>query len=199
MDAGSTERPRATGRADPAPPAPAAPAGLDELFLAVLPELRRGVHRIAADTEDSDELLQELYLRLRCGRAGRRFLAHPNPVGYSAVIMRNMLRDRWRQRHRAQSVLSRIARPEDLHWDGGLRLRESELEVVGELRLLSERQAAAVSLIDIDGYTLDAAATLLGVHRGSLHRHRLRALEKLRNRLPEGMTERAQEGEEPEL
>jgi LmbE family N-acetylglucosaminyl deacetylase len=166
VDALATDTPGPAGQ-DGAPGGePACPAGIDELFVAILPQLQRGLQHIASGAEEADDVLQELYLRLRCGKAGQRFLLHPNPVGYSAVIVRNLLRDRWRQRRRNQDLLARMARSEDLLWDGGLRLREAELEVVRELRRLSDRQA-----------------TVLGVHRGSVHRSRVRALENLRSRI----------------
>ena len=179
--------------------APAGPAdgpdGIDELFIKVLPQLRRGVRRLAGGPDEADDVLQDLYLRLRSGEAGRRFLSHPNPVGYGAVIVRNLLRDDWRRRRRNQDLLARIQSPDDLRWDGGLCLRESELEVMRELRCLSDRQAAAVGLIDIDGHTLDAAADLLGVHRGSVHRTRIRALQKLRARIEGAGRDRGREQE----
>lgn len=177
--------------ADPADPAD--PGDVDELFVATLPQLRRGARLLAGCPDDAEDALQELYLRLRSGAAGRRFVLHPNPVGYGMVIVRNLLRDRWRSHRRALSALARIAPAQDPSWDGGLCQRESELEVLAQLRRLSAAQAAAIGLVDIDGCSLDAAAYLLGLHRGTVYRSRLRGLDKLRS----GLTRESEPGARP--
>ena len=59
-------------------------------------------------------------------------------------------------------------------------MREAEWEATRLLGRLSERQAAAVLLVDLDGYTIDQAADILKVHRGTVSRARARALAALR-------------------
>src|SRR3954451_1326816 len=45
-------------------------------------------------------------------------------------------------------------------------------------------EAAAVLLVDLDGYTIGQAAGILRVHRGTVSRARTRALRKLRTPTP---------------
>ena len=76
------------------------------------------------------------------------------------------------------------APPPGAQWDdGGLERRTSELETVRLLRQLTVRQAGVVVLVDLDGYTIDQAARILGVHRGTVALTRRRALDKLRGSL----------------
>lgn len=63
--------------------------------------------------------------------------------------------------------------------------RQAEIEAVRLLGKLSHRQAGIVILVDLDGYTIDQAAKIMKVHRGTAARHRARALDRLRAYLVE--------------
>lgn len=51
------------------------------------------------------------------------------------------------------------------------------------LQSLTVKEAVVVLLVDLDGHSLDEAAELLGVHKGTAQRNRMRAVAKLREAL----------------
>ncbi|MER7107252.1 sigma factor-like helix-turn-helix DNA-binding protein [Streptomyces sp. NPDC000229] len=72
-------------------------------------------------------------------------------------------------------------------WDGGVERRAAEIDVSRLLTLLTPQQAGSMILVDLDGYTLDQAARIMGVHRGTVARTRARALDRLRRRIRAGL------------
>lgn len=153
----------------------------DDLFVAIMPDLRRYLRTLTKDRWEADDLVQDLYVKLRRTPTSRRaWLDHPNPIGYLHRAAVNLLNDRWRQGQRRQHLLSQLANHAEHAWDGGLSQRENRIVVDDALRQLSDAEAAAVTLVDLDGQTLDRAAAILGVHRGTVHRNRQRALHRLR-------------------
>jgi len=156
-------------------------ARFDDLFLSILPDLRRRVMTIARDKWEADDVVQDLYVSFRrrptlC----RAALAHPNPSGYLHRAAINLLYDSSRQARRRQRLLIRLTANADLAWDGGLGHGERQIVVNDALRHLTTAEAEAIILVDLYGQTLDGAAQILGVHRGTVHRNRQRALERLR-------------------
>jgi RNA polymerase sigma factor (sigma-70 family) len=163
-------------------------ASFNEAFCELLTRLYKRAVMLTGTRQYAEDAVHEAYLKL----AARpdRFLAHPEPYAYAFAALLSVVRDAWRRERR--QVLLPDVEPQSgaggsgwdvgsSAWDGGLARRASELEAVRLLRHLSVRQAGVVILVDLDGYTIDQAAEILDIHRGTVSRSRKRALEKLRH------------------
>ncbi|MEU6153530.1 RNA polymerase sigma factor [Actinosynnema sp. NPDC047251] len=151
--------------------------GFDAVFTGVSGRLYSRVASLVGSRALADDLVQDVYVRLRSTeRRARRFVEHANPYGYALATAVNMARAHWRSQRR---LVPLDAAPHPSH-DGGLRRAEAEHEAARLLHELTVKEAAVVVLVDLDGHTLDEAAALLGVHRGTAQRNRMRALAKLR-------------------
>ncbi|MCO6010086.1 RNA polymerase sigma factor [Actinoallomurus purpureus] len=168
------------------------PAGEDfhEVFCALLPRLYRRA-ALLAGRSGAEDAVHEAYLKL--SSRPRRLLDHPEPYAYAFAAMVSVIRDEWR-RDRRQALVP-LTGDEIGSWDGGIGHREAELEAVELLSGLSAKQAAAVLLVDLDGYTIDEAADILGVHRGTVSRARARALLALRSSLTTGTGREGRDGD----
>lgn len=176
----------------PPPPAPssaprtppAAAASFDDVFCALLHRLYRRAAMLGGGSRQSaEDAVHEVYLKLAA--RPERFLAHPEPYAYAFSTLLSVVRDGWRRERRHLPVADVELSDADAEaraprWDGGVEQRASELEVVRLLGQLSVRQAGVVILVDLDGYTIDQAASILGLHRGTVSRTRRRALDRLR-------------------
>lgn len=167
----------------------------DDVFCELLHRLYRRAAMLAGTRQSAEDAVHEVYLKLAA--RPEKFLAHPEPYAYAFSTLLSVLRDGWR-RERRQVLVADVEFTGDFatsgaagvaggrQWDdGGLERRSSELEAVRLLRQLSVRQAGVVVLVDLDGYTIDQAAEILGLHRGTVARTRRRALDKLRGALPQ--------------
>jgi RNA polymerase sigma-70 factor (ECF subfamily) len=158
----------------------------DEAFCALLPRLYRRALTLTGKRQAAEDALHDTYLKL--ARHPDRMVRHPEPYAYAFATVLSVLRDGWRRRSREvlfDDVADvRSAYPAPLNgtggWDGGVGVREAEWETLRLLAALTPRQAAIVLLVDVDGYTLDQVAALIGRHRGTVARIRDRALKKLR-------------------
>lgn len=164
------------------PPRHGSEPGFDELFCALLPRLYRRAALISGHAHTAEDCVHEAYLKLAAHPD--RLLSHPEPYAYAFTAMQSALRDaRRRDRKHAPLAGPPAVQAGAGSWDGGIPRRTAELEAVRLLRHLSHRQACAVVLVDLDGYTIDQAAEILRVHRGTVARSRGRALERLRELL----------------
>lgn len=152
----------------------------DEIFLELLPRLYRRAFLLTSRSQYAEDAVHETYLKLASRPRG--LLSHPEPYAYAFAALASVLRDTWR-RDRRTVLTNEVEEPDGVEWDGGVEGRVSELEVVRLLATLTARQATVVILVDLDGYTIDQAARILGVHRGTVARSRDRALKRLRGRL----------------
>lgn len=173
----------------------------DDVFCGLLHRLYRRAAMLAGSRQSAEDAVHEVYLKL-AARPGK-FLAHPEPYAYAFSCLLSVIRDGWRKERR-QVLVADVeftgagggsSRGGDgaaaaggpapgAQWDdGGLERRTSELETVRLLRQLTVRQAGVVVLVDLDGYTIDQAAKILGLHRGTVALTRRRALDKLRGSL----------------
>lgn len=152
---------------------------------------------LAGSRQSAEDVVHEAYLRLAA--RPQRFLAHPEPYAYAFTAVLNVARDAYRK-DRRQVLVDGLEGVEEAGadggiggapggapggWDGGVERRQSEIEAVRLLGKLSHRQAGIVILVDLDGYTIDQAAKIMKVHRGTAARHRARALDRLRAYLVE--------------
>jgi len=177
------------------------PPSYDDVFCALLHRLYRRAAMLCGSRQSAEDAVHELYLKLAADP--RKFLAHPEPYAYAFSALLSVVRDGWRRERRQLPVadVELADAAEDgaaPHWDGGVEQRASELEVVRLLGQLSVRQAGVVVLVDLDGYTIDQAADLLGLHRGTVARTRRRALDKLRGSLREQLPQRRSRTDVPQ-
>jgi RNA polymerase sigma factor (sigma-70 family) len=193
----------------PSPP----PTRFDETFCELLPRLYRRAVMLAGTRSWAEDAVHEAYLKLAA--RPQRFLDHPEPYAYAFTALLSVVRDTHRRERRQVLVddvevsgaadaagqagrLGSIGPVVAAGWDGGVERRDAEMEAVRLLGRLSSKQAGVVILVDLDGYTIDQAARIIGVHRGTAARHRTRALEKLRSLLDRSEREREdRSGKEP--
>ncbi|QKW08144.1 RNA polymerase sigma factor [Streptomyces sp. NA04227] len=177
------------GTKAPAPPPTdrtTARASFDEVFCSLLDRLYRRAAILAGTPHAAEDAVHEVYLKLV--HRPERFLAHPEPYAYAFATLVSVLRSGWR-RDRRQTPVAEVEQTwvagQSAHWawDGGVEQRAGELGVVALLGQLTVRQAGVIILVDLDGYTIDQAAEILGVHRGTVSRNRDRGLHKLRGSL----------------
>jgi RNA polymerase sigma-70 factor (ECF subfamily) len=156
------------------------PAGaisrFDQLFSELLPRLYKRAVLLAGD--GAEDAVHEVYLKLV--RRPRRVLEHPQPYAYLIATLVSVVRDDWRRHRHWVSVADVPDQPEMV---APVDVYEARSQATWLLRQLSPGQAAAVLLVDLDGYTIDEAAAVLGVHRGTVSRARYRALAVLRDLL----------------
>ncbi|MER0480612.1 RNA polymerase sigma factor [Streptomyces sp. Edi2] len=173
----------------------AASPTFDEVFCGLLPRLYRRAVMLAGSRQSAEDVVHEAYLKLAA--RPQRFLAHPEPYAYAFTAVLNVARDAYRK-DRRQVLVDGMDGVEESGaggvgggvgagaggvpggWDGGVERRQAEIEAVRLLGKLSHRQAGIVILVDLDGYTIDQAAKIMKVHRGTAARHRARALDRLR-------------------
>ncbi|MEU8997564.1 RNA polymerase sigma factor [Streptomyces caniferus] len=184
--------------ATPSSASSAASPTFDEVFCGLLPRLYRRAVMLAGSRQSAEDVVHEAYLKLAA--RPQRFLAHPEPYAYAFTAVLNVARDAYRK-DRRQVLVDGMDGVEEGGaggvgagagagaapggWDGGVERRQAEIEAVRLLGKLSHRQAGIVILVDLDGYTIDQAAKIMKVHRGTAARHRARALDRLRAYLVE--------------
>ncbi|MGM0355228.1 RNA polymerase sigma factor [Streptomyces sp. ECR3] len=149
----------------------------DASFTAYLPRLRRRLLALTGDPHEADDLLQETYLRLARRARERGLTRQRHPYAYTCAVALNLLRDSWARPSRRERATDRLP---EAGWDGGLGSYEASATALALLRTLSEKEAAAVILVDLEGLSHDTAGERLGAHRGTVQRNRMRGLAKMR-------------------
>ncbi|WP_380281126.1 RNA polymerase sigma factor [Kitasatospora purpeofusca] len=149
------------------------------MFTEMLPRLHRAAVRLVGNPFGAGDVVHEAYVRI--ARRPARFLGHPRPYAYAFTVMVNVVRDEWRRDRRRLVPFEALEDAEVLGAEaGGQAELQAHWEVVRLLGCLTAKQARAVLLVDLDGYGLEEAAALLGVHRSTLALTRRRALDRLR-------------------
>jgi RNA polymerase sigma-70 factor (ECF subfamily) len=147
------------------------------LFSGLLERLyRRAV--LLAGANFAEDAVHEVYLKL--APHPHRVLEHPQPYAYVIATLVSVVRDDLR-RHRRWVPVADV--PDHAHVDMLDDAHAAQSQATWLLAQLSPGQAAAVLLVDLDGYTIDEAAAVLRVHRGTVSRARRRALAALRDLL----------------
>ncbi|MER7668502.1 RNA polymerase sigma factor [Kitasatospora sp. NPDC096128] len=158
------------------------------MFTELLPRLQQAAAMLTGSPLAAGDVVHDAYLRI--ARRPERFLGHPQPYAYVFTTMTNILRDQWR-RERRRAALRELpesaeaagpggGRPAFDPSPGGMAELQARWEVVRLLGFLTAKQARAVVLVDLDGYSVDEAAELLGLHRSTLAVTRRRAHVRLR-------------------
>jgi RNA polymerase sigma-70 factor (ECF subfamily) len=158
------------------------PQDFDASFTADLPRLRRRLTALTGNPHDADDLLQETYLRLARRARAHNLTRQRHPYAYTCAVALNLLRDAWAHSSRRERATDRLP---EAGWDGGLGSYEASDTALALLRTLSEKEAAAVILVDLEGFSHDTAGERLGAHRGTVQRNRMRGLAKMRAALGE--------------
>ncbi|MDQ0790699.1 RNA polymerase sigma factor (sigma-70 family) [Streptomyces sp. B3I7] len=153
------------------------PTQFDASFTAHLPRLRRRLVALTGNPHDADDLLQETYLRLARRARAHGLTQQRHPYAYTCAVALNLLRDAWAHSSRRERTTDRLP---EAGWDGGLGSYEASATALALLRTLSEKEAAAVILVDLEGLSHDTAGERLGAHRGTVQRNRMRGLAKMR-------------------
>ncbi|WP_199548346.1 RNA polymerase sigma factor [Streptomyces sp. N35] len=122
----------------------------------------------------AEDALQDACERLLS--RGPAFATHPNPRAYAIKAMASALIDQ-RRRQRREVLASDLPEVPTTPLDCTV---EAAWEAERMLAGLPSGQSSAVRLVDVEGYTIDQAAEILGVHRGTVSRARLRGLQSLR-------------------
>ncbi|MFF4382901.1 RNA polymerase sigma factor [Kitasatospora sp. NPDC001547] len=170
------------------------------MFTDLLPRLQQAAASLAGGPAGAGDVVHDAYLRI--ARRPERFLGHPQPYAYAFTTMVNILRDQWRRERRRVSMPEVPEAGDAGERDpgfsdprlGGMAELQARWEVLRLLGFLTDKQARAVVLVDLDGYSIDEAAELLGLHRSTLAVTRRRAHGRLRA-VVQGEREREQERE----
>ncbi|MEU0188384.1 RNA polymerase sigma factor [Streptomyces afghaniensis] len=149
----------------------------DEVFCGLLPRLYARAAALTGAAQCGEDAVHEVYLKL--ASRPRRFLEHPEPAAYAFSALASATRDTWRRERRQVPTAEGTAGV----WDGGVERRTAEIEAVRLLDQLPRQQAGVVILVDLDGYTTEQAARILGIGRGTAARYRTRAVRRLRRLL----------------
>ncbi|MFJ6619007.1 RNA polymerase sigma factor [Kitasatospora sp. NPDC091335] len=161
-------------------------AEFNRVFTDLLPRLQQAAASLAGSPLAAGDVVHDAYLRI--ARRPERFLGHPQPYAYAFTTMVNILRDQWRRERRRvpmpeiPEVADAAARDRGAFDPptGGMVELQARWEVLRLLGFLTDKQARVVVLVDLDGYSVDEAAELLGLHRSTLAVTRRRAHGRLR-------------------
>ncbi|MFL6115145.1 MAG: RNA polymerase sigma factor [Catenulispora sp.] len=129
-------------------------ARFDEIFCELLPRLyRRAVLLVGHDA--AEDVVHDAYLKLSARPHG--LVGHPEPYAYAFSALVSVGRD-GRRRGRRQIVTDAV--PADGY--DAFEMASAGWQAHWLLAKLTTRQAAAVVLVDLDGYTLDQFYTGTG-------------------------------------
>ena len=152
------------------------------LVCELLPALQRKAAAMSL-AQAAEDIVQTACERLL--RRSVELVNHPNPRAYALRTVTTIVYDLHRTRRRETSFAEV---PDTATAHAPMDFHEAQWEVNRLLGLLSAGQASAIRLVDIDGHSIDHAAVLLGVHRGTVSQARSRGLRKLHKevRVPSG-------------
>ncbi|MFJ8471470.1 RNA polymerase sigma factor [Kitasatospora sp. NPDC094011] len=158
----------------------------NRVFTDLLPRLQHAATMLTGSPLAAGDIVHDAYLRI--ARHPERFLSHPQPYAYAFTTMANILRDQWRRERRRVPLPEVPELAEAVEYarsaldppSAGTAELQARWEVVRLLGFLTAKQARAVALVDLDGYSVDEAAELLGLHRSTLAVTRRRAHGRLR-------------------
>ncbi|CAL9446047.1 hypothetical protein SUDANB106_02375 [Streptomyces sp. enrichment culture] len=145
----------------------------ESLIRELLPLLRRRASRLLG--QDADDAVQTACLKLL--RSSDSWLSHPNPAAYAVRAVTTAAYDLAERRAKDTPV---DEFPDHAHPGDPMAQREARWEVGRLLSAVPRGQAAAIFLVDVQDYTIDGAAAVLGVHRGTVSRARAHGLRAMR-------------------
>ncbi len=164
-------------------------ADYDALYRAHAERVFRLCRLLLADTQEAEEVSQEVFLKLH------RECQSARPMAWGPWLTRvtvNACRDRrrsawWKWRRDASVELEEARAP----WDGPTPEQEAlggetRARIWRAFRELSRRQREVFTLRQIEGWSTEEVAAALGLSPGSVKQHLFRAVHRLRNALGDG-------------
>ena len=152
------EHPRAS---DPELSEAGSAAEFEGLFAAEHAHLFRALYLITGNTQESEELMQDAFLKV--WERWDRVRVMENPAGYLCRVAINGARSRSRRIAVAAKRTLSIRTDEDPFTAADLRD-----ELVRALKTLTPRQRMALVMTDMLGFTSEEAADVLGVAAGTV-------------------------------
>jgi RNA polymerase sigma-70 factor, ECF subfamily len=137
-------------------------AGFEEFFLRERPRLLGSMVLVVGNALEAEEIVQEAFVRLweRWDRVG----AMDDPTGYLYRTAFNVQRSAYRRALRAaRRTLSLGTGPDPYATVAG---REA---IVRALGTMTPRERAAVILTELDGYTAEETAMIMGIRPGTVY------------------------------
>jgi RNA polymerase sigma-70 factor (ECF subfamily) len=173
------------GRAPAAPPSPEV-ALFEEMVTAHLDALYRTALRLTGRPQDAEDLVQETYLR--AWRSLHTYKPGTNPKAWLFRILHNARIDRYRASTRAVQTVDEIEgqdpafvvneTPESLVLAGVM-----EPEIRQALMDLPEVFRSCVTLADLEGFSYQEIADILGIPRGTVMSRLFRGRRAMRKAL----------------
>jgi RNA polymerase sigma-70 factor (ECF subfamily) len=163
-------------------------SAFEPLYKLLAPRLYRFCLRLASRRSDADDLLQETFLRLHCGRA--TYLPGANALHWAFAIARSAYLDRlryWRRRPEQLGAGNDVAQENGLQAqethrpEADLLARELWHVVTAELGRMSEKSRVAYILLREEGLSVKDAALVLGTTADVVKQRAHRAYEQLRH------------------
>lgn len=140
---------------------------------------RRTAYLLCGDWDQADDLVQSALLSVYL--SWPRLSDHGRLDAYVRRILVNTRRSWWRRAWRAEQPTGDV--PDAAVGDAAVDQYDDRDRLVRALRLLPDRQRAAVVLRYYDGHTETEVADLLGVSVGTVKSHCARGLATLRRAL----------------
>jgi RNA polymerase sigma-70 factor (ECF subfamily) len=153
--------------------APASPQTFEELFNHERQRLFGALCLVTGNAQDADDLAQDAFLRVweHWGRVG----GLDDPTGYLYRTAMNTFRSRYRR-----SLLALRRQFKDRASGDAIAAVEERIEIVRSLRRLTEKQRAAILLLDLLEFSSDEAGQILGMRAGTIRTQASRARAELR-------------------
>jgi RNA polymerase sigma-70 factor, ECF subfamily len=140
---------------------------LEKLYDRHAAALHRFALSMLGSREDAEDLLQALWLRL--AERARLILAAEDPVAYLWTTARHLIKSRLRRRFLEGlfSAVPETALEEHLIPEPSVDL-DAQRDLARAVGRLKPRFREAVLMVAIEGHTLEEAARLLGIPRGTV-------------------------------
>jgi RNA polymerase sigma-70 factor (ECF subfamily) len=136
----------------------------DDFFVAERDRLFSALCLVTHDRNEAEDLTQEAFVRVL--ERWDRVATMENPAGYLYRTAMNTFRKRYRRALlAARRTLGTTPPPDPLD---AIELQD---EAIRALATLTERQRAAIVLVDLLGYRSDEVAKMLGVRPATVRKH----------------------------
>ncbi len=154
-------------------------ASYEELIQPVRERMMRVIWRVVRHREEAEDTLQDALTTI--WRIRGRVIRHPNPQALILKICANKAVDALRRRRRGERFAGvvRVERLADPIAHGRQSVAETEALVRGAVGRLPKKQAAAVVLRILEGYSYREIGEALGCREATARTHVLRGRVKL--------------------
>lgn len=154
-------------------------ANMETIYHEFDTQLRQFIHKRVSDVDDTEEILQEIYLRIHTHIDTVR---ETNKVqSWIYQISRNAIIDYYRRRRTTLELPESIALPAEPDEPDAARELAASLQTM--IRCLPEKDQQALLLVELQGMTQQTLAQRLGISLSGAKSRVQRAREKLREAL----------------